>query len=238
MPGFLCLRGKPLPQWQLSRMHRPSSGFRHDRAFSFSAPPHPLLRAGSAAGADSTSPLLPSAWPITPVFYRITTSHQTNGDAPMPEIIISGRAVLVDAEDVALISEARWHVKNVNGKLYVCRQLSKKDGGAFELFHRKIMQCPKDMCVDHRNGVTLDCRKENLRICTHAQNMRNRAISKSNRCGFKGVYEDIKCPGIFIAQIKFEGKRYRLGRFDDPALAHAAYCVAAQKYHGEFARTA
>jgi hypothetical protein len=156
----------------------------------------------------------------------------------MPTVFVSGLEITLDEEDLGLLSEPGWRVMNVNGLPYVFRNVSKRRGTPNQLFHRAIMNCPEGMLIDHKNGLTLDCRKENLRICTHAQNMRNRKMSKANRCGFKGVHEDCRTPGVFIAQIKFEGKRYRLGRFKDPAEAHAAYCVAATKYHGEFARTA
>lgn len=156
----------------------------------------------------------------------------------MPEVQVSGHAVLMDQEDLDVFEVEKWRVMNVNGKLYVCRRPSRKNGASFELFHRMIMACPEGMMIDHKNGETLDCRKENLRICTHSQNMRNRRLSKSNKCGFKGVHEDSKCPGIFIAKIRCEGKLYRLGRFNDPKTAHAAYCEAATRLHGEFARMA
>jgi hypothetical protein len=156
----------------------------------------------------------------------------------MPEVLISGYRVAVDEDDLPLISEPGWRVMVVNGLRYVYRDASKPKGRPNQLFHRVVMGCPPGMFIDHKNGITLDCRKGNLRQCTHAQNMRNRKVSKNNKCGFKGVYEDMKTPGVFIAQIKFEGKRYRLGRFGDPAEAHDAYCAAAKKYHGDFARTA
>lgn len=156
----------------------------------------------------------------------------------MPEVQISGHVVLMDQGDLDAFQVKQWRVMNVNGKLYVCRRPSKTNGAKFELFHRMIMQCPEGMCVDHKSGETLDCRRENLRICTHAENMRNRKISKSNKCGYKGVYADPRSPGTFIAKIIFEGKRHWLGRYSEPEAAHAAYCRAAKALHGEFARTA
>lgn len=42
--------------------------------------------------------------------------------------------------------------------------------------------------------------------------------------------------GGFVAEIKFNGKRVRLGTFPTPESAHTAYCAKATQLFGEFAR--
>ena len=56
------------------------------------------------------------------------------------------------------------------------------------LLHRCILDAPPGYDVDHRNGNTLDCRRENLRIVTHQENLRNRKISAINTSGYTGVW--------------------------------------------------
>lgn len=87
---------------------------------------------------------------------------------------------------------------------------------------------------DHINGNRLDDRRENLRICSHAENLWNRGYAKNNRSGFKGVYKHLNC-NKWAAEIGKNGKRFYLGLFETPELAHEFYCLAAEMLHGEFA---
>lgn len=87
--------------------------------------------------------------------------------------------------------------------------------------------------IDHINGCRTDNRISNLRIATHAENCRNHQKRPMNTTGFKGV---VRHQGRFRAQIKSEGKCFHLGSFDTPEGAHAAYCDAASKLFGKFAR--
>jgi len=54
--------------------------------------------------------------------------------------------------------------------------------------------------------------------------------------GYKGVSWS-KGMGMWWAQITVDGRHRNLGYYHDPALAHAAYVSAANRLHGEFART-
>lgn len=94
---------------------------------------------------------------------------------------------------------------------------------------------PSDQ-IDHINGDRLNNRMTNLRESSSAQNMRNQGARKTNKTGFKGVDFD-KRAGKFRAQITVNWNKLFLGYHSCPEVAHAAYCEAAEKMHGEFART-
>jgi hypothetical protein len=87
--------------------------------------------------------------------------------------------------------------------------------------------------VDHINSVKTDNRICNLRLATRAQNMRNMGLRRSNTSGFKGAWKHGK---RWKSVIMVDRRRIHLGCFDTPEEAHAAYCDAAEKYHGVFAR--
>jgi hypothetical protein len=97
---------------------------------------------------------------------------------------------------------------------------------------------PGPMQVDHINGDRQDNRWLNLRLALKRQNMCNQPKHRSMNgkppsSAFKGV---TVCGGRISAQIRTNGKNIHLGDFPTEAAAHAAYCEAAKKYHGEFAR--
>lgn len=81
----------------------------------------------------------------------------------------------------------------------------------------------------------------NLRNATHAENQRNKGLSRNNACGFKGVRWDGHSGSRsrpWRAAIRFNGKRHHLGKFASPEEAHAAYEAASLRFHGAFSRAA
>lgn len=137
-----------------------------------------------------------------------------------------GDVFLLDKDDLLILAGKMWH-KNSSG--YIVRGT-----GAKERLHRLIVSVPFNAQVDHINGNTLDNRKSNLRLCTCAENNRNR---KSRGGGFKGVTRNAKSKkNPFIAQIVVNKKHLYLGSFKSEVAAARAYNEAAKKYFGEFAK--
>lgn len=88
-----------------------------------------------------------------------------------------------------------------------------------------------DRQVDHENCDPADNRLNNLRLGMSYQNLGNSGKRKHNTSGFKGVTRHGKKWRAEIAHIK-------LGVFDTPELAAAAYEKAAKIRYGQFARVA
>ncbi len=99
--------------------------------------------------------------------------------------------------------------------------------------HSVIIQTPKCMQTDHRDGDGLNNQRSNLRVCTHAENTRNRGKHKTNKSGFKGVYLN-KENKRWRAEIRSNGKKIFLGSYISKELAYKVYVEACKKYHREF----
>lgn len=159
----------------------------------------------------------------------------------MITINIKGFNVLLDDEDADRISKLSFWLNTSNyartGNAYFLHSFWENGRNRNEHLHRMILLLEdKNLFVDHKNGNTLDNRKENLRICTKSENMRNRGKQKNNTSGFKGVSFH-KTRKKWRATLMIFRKNVYSGLFHTKEEAHLAYCEAAKKYHGEFART-
>ena len=154
--------------------------------------------------------------------------------------LTQGQVAIVDDEDYARLKHFNWYIKrNINNKLYAARSLRCNGWSRQVYLHHEVLgmiSAPPGKVVDHINGNTLDCTRSNLRICTWAENMRNRPSKKNTRSKYKGVkVRKCKSGYRYQARINFEKKYYYLGSFKDEYSAMAAYNVMAVKLHGRFA---
>ncbi len=152
--------------------------------------------------------------------------------------------IQVDAGVALLLAEYRWFI---DSRGYVRSTVRDRDGKTSAvMMHRLLTYATKGVVVDHINGDLLDNRRENLRVCTPAENSRNRKKHRKQdrtgipQSGFKGVqwdeFRDKPRPAPWRARIVFGGKAKCLGRFRSPIEAARAYDREAVRLHGDFAR--
>jgi hypothetical protein len=152
--------------------------------------------------------------------------------------LTQGQAVMVDDEDFDRLSQHKWFAQfapdRTGGGAFVAVRDAYDHGRKRIYMHREILNAPRGITVDHIDRNPLNNQRSNLRLATGTQNSCNRAMTKSNTTGFKGV-NFRKKHASYQAQIAYKGKKIHLGSFASVADAAAAYNKAAAELHGEFA---
>lgn len=106
---------------------------------------------------------------------------------------------------------------------------------------------PEGMVIDHINGNAWDNRLDNLRVCTHSENLTNSAkYRRPNASGLilpKGVSftpnrRARSFRAILKGRVENSKKNIHLGYFDTPEEAHEAWKAASLAQNGEFHRSA
>ena len=103
------------------------------------------------------------------------------------------------------------------------------------IFSIQITVKPTSRKADHRDGVTLNNQRHNLRWSTDSQSNANRRLFKNNTSGYRGVYGPNEY-GRYLAQLKINKKRYHLGYYGTAEEAARRYDFFARDLFGEFAR--
>jgi hypothetical protein len=151
-------------------------------------------------------------------------------------VTLSGHSFLIDAEDWERLKGLPWraHVSTL-GRPIVTRQTGSRIAGEQRnicLYHDILNVTPGSLCVDHINGDPTDHRKQNLRLCTVAENSRNSRPRRHGLSPYKGVSPKRR---RFLARIRVDGSDLRLGYFATAEEAARAYDAAARLHYGEFA---
>lgn len=150
-----------------------------------------------------------------------------------------GYVTLVDDEDYDMLMRWSWSAqgpKEGPGSKHIYAHR----GGAVNkvkyhvLMHRALCGNPPGLTVDHRDRNTLNNQKSNLRVATIGQNTANKGPQPGWSSPFKGV-SWYKRDAIWTAQISLGDRKVHLGRFTNDRDAAAAYNIAANAHHGEFA---
>ena len=146
--------------------------------------------------------------------------------------LTQGKYAIVDPEDYEELARYKWHCQGMGGTYYAFGNV--RNGQRRVAIHRWIVGARRGEVVDHIDGDGLNNRRANLRICSVAENTRNRRARQGVSSRYKGVtyYEK---QGKWQARICAGGKRHYLGWFGDEEEAARAYDAAARRLHGEFA---
>lgn len=100
--------------------------------------------------------------------------------------LTKGQFALVDDADFEKLNQFKWHAQwSPDTKSFYAYRTDIE--GIKEFIHRKIMNFPEGMQIDHINHDTLNNTRENLRAVTISQNQMNKRTYSNNTSGCKGV---------------------------------------------------
>lgn len=152
----------------------------------------------------------------------------------MKEIQLTrGKVALVDDEDFAELNKIKWWAGQERGGVTYAQGWIKETKSRRRM-HQILINAPKGMQIDHKDGNGLNNQRENLRLASTGSNMQNRGATRFNKSGFKRVRWNKK-DKRWTAFIRCQGKDIFLGNYTEPEPAYLAYCLAAHELHGEFA---
>lgn len=159
----------------------------------------------------------------------------------MKEIeLTQGQRAKVDDADFEWLNQWKWYAHWNPGtqSYYAVRMGPRGDRKRKTIhMHRIIMEAAEMQDVDHvHSGDTLNNKRDNLRLCTNAQNHYNQRKLSPASSVLKGVIW-CKANHKWQAQIKLAGHQIHLGYFAVERDAALAYDIKARELFGKFALT-
>lgn len=154
----------------------------------------------------------------------------------IPVINRKGEVICYSPVDEKDYHEQSIHTWRTNKRGYVYRMFWDGEKNHCIYLHREIMNAPKGLDVDHRNGDKRDNRKStNLRLATRSQNIANSKVRSSNTSGVTGVTWN-RANQVWVAYITINCKHIYLGSFEAFAGAVAARNAAVKALQPRFGR--
>jgi hypothetical protein len=147
--------------------------------------------------------------------------------------LTQGKFAIINECDAEMVLAFSWRAVCMKGSYWYGATSIRTNGPrrqAVLFLHRLII--PNQPFVDHRNHDGLDNRRVNLRPATQRQNQANQAKRKGSQ--FKGIY---KRRTRWIPNIRWNGKKLKMGSFKSPENAARIYDQAARLQWGEYALT-
>jgi hypothetical protein len=146
-----------------------------------------------------------------------------------------GYAAIIDAADAPRVARHRWVATNARPDLPGTRYIYARTLGDGRRYLHRFITRVRIREVDHINGNTLDCRRANLRPCTHRQNLRalvKRVRGTTSR--FRGVswYRNY---ARWVVKLTRGTRSIFIGYYDDELAAARAFDAAARRFYGKSA---
>lgn len=145
--------------------------------------------------------------------------------------LTQGKFAQVSDHRYEYLNQFKWSLMRTGKKEYAVHNFWNGKNNLVAM-HVIIVNPPDGLETDHLDGNGLNNQDGNLRICTKAENVRNRNKPKMNKYPYKGIQPIGK---KWRAIIGHSGRTMHLGMFLTPEEAAKAYDLAASKLFGEYA---
>lgn len=138
---------------------------------------------------------------------------------------------IVDEVDYERLIKYRWYAHTRrDGNTKAAATVHTRTGKTHLIMHRVVLDAPAGTLVDHVNHNTLDNRRANLRLVTHAENQQNRRGPASHSStGVRGVSRP-KGARRYRAIVRVGRKPIYLGYFDSIDAASRAAAEGRRRY--------
>jgi hypothetical protein len=144
------------------------------------------------------------------------------------KIEICNKPFVVDECDMPIVLSHRWHLVHGRPMTVV--------NGRHVLMYRLFVSANQGYVVDHIDGDISNNSRNNLRVCTQAQNTLNNRGHSDRKYIYKGVKKTDSGWVSSIKNLNFFHSRINLGTYRTEREAAVAYDVAAIAINGEFAK--
>lgn len=144
--------------------------------------------------------------------------------------------VFVDEKNYDFLNKFTWHIDT-----HGYPRTSIKVDGRYKKVRMHNLLMPNDdhnKRVDHIDQNKLNNVEENLRICSHGQNMMNKSVySNKSTSKYKGVYGMKKDGKVYAyrSKLTLNDREISIGCFTDEIASANAYNHFAKLLHGDFA---
>lgn len=148
---------------------------------------------------------------------------------------IKGYSIEIDSENFELILNYSWSAsvskKGIKKKIYFLSIIN----GKTTYLHRMINKTPSGKICDHKDGNTLNCKRENLRVVTALQNRLNASKIPNSKSKYKGVYVKNNRKNKYYSLVQRQGlPALFFGYFYTEEEAADAYNNKMKELYGEY----